>query len=233
MKDTKLENLVEWQNNDITNVNLEEKADIIVASYMLNELKDSEKLEILKKLWENTNQILFIIEPGTPESYKNIFVSVFPILAFWKAYFDWVLPSRFLKEYPYSIQGFMEERLSQGNFSFVWNSVETVQNMVKYFGRIPLAFYDNDIYTSAWLNPFSPDLSRTSITIPNEIDFGNNQHMDGVTTDSINSKCINSSIRCSIIGRNTSTSQFTINRISSNTIHMLIITKVYFVRNSN
>lgn len=72
MKDTKLEKTVEWKNNDITNLVLEEKADFIVASYMLNELKDEEKLETVSKLWNNTNELLFIIEPGTPESYKNI-----------------------------------------------------------------------------------------------------------------------------------------------------------------
>jgi ribosomal protein RSM22 (predicted rRNA methylase) len=45
---------------------------MIVASYMLNELKEDKKIEILEKLWNNTNEILFIIEPGTPENYKNI-----------------------------------------------------------------------------------------------------------------------------------------------------------------
>ena len=39
---------------------------------MLNEIKDDKKLEMLGKLWNSTNEILFIIEPGTPESYKNI-----------------------------------------------------------------------------------------------------------------------------------------------------------------
>lgn len=72
MKDTKLEKIVEWNNQDITNLELKEKSDIVVASYMLNEIRDSEKIETLTKLWESTNKILFIIEPGTPESYKNI-----------------------------------------------------------------------------------------------------------------------------------------------------------------
>ena len=39
---------------------------------MINELKDDKKIETLSKLWNNTNEIIFIIEPGTPESYKNI-----------------------------------------------------------------------------------------------------------------------------------------------------------------
>lgn len=39
---------------------------------MLNELKDDKKIEILENLWNNANEILFIIEPGTPENYKNI-----------------------------------------------------------------------------------------------------------------------------------------------------------------
>ena len=45
---------------------------MIVVSYMLNELKEDKKIEILEKLWNGTNEILFIIEPGTPENYKNI-----------------------------------------------------------------------------------------------------------------------------------------------------------------
>ena len=64
--------MIEWKKQDVTNQKLEDKADITVASYMLNEIKDDKKLEILEKLWNNTNKILFIIEPGTPENYHNI-----------------------------------------------------------------------------------------------------------------------------------------------------------------
>lgn len=71
MKDTSLA-IANWEKQDITDAKLQEKADIIVASYMLNEIREDKKIEIIEKLWNNTNEILFIIEPGTPENYKNI-----------------------------------------------------------------------------------------------------------------------------------------------------------------
>ena len=71
MKDTSLA-IANWEKQDIIDAKLQEKADIIVASYMLNEIKEDKKIEIVEKLWNNTNEILFIIEPGTPENYKNI-----------------------------------------------------------------------------------------------------------------------------------------------------------------
>ena len=72
MQGSKLEEIVSWKEQDLTNKKLEEKADLIVASYMLNEIEESKKIKILENLWNNANELLFIIEPGTPENYKNI-----------------------------------------------------------------------------------------------------------------------------------------------------------------
>ncbi len=67
-----MDGLTDWNIQDISNSNFNEKADVIVASYMLNEIKDDKKLQVLEKIWNNVNKILFIIEPGTPENYNNI-----------------------------------------------------------------------------------------------------------------------------------------------------------------
>lgn len=61
-----------WKKIDIVKENYEEKADIVVVSYMLNELDEKTRLEVLEKLWNMTNQILLIIDPGTPTDYLNM-----------------------------------------------------------------------------------------------------------------------------------------------------------------
>ena len=69
MKNTKLKD-IEWKEFDILQDTLTEKADIVVTSYMINELKEKENA--ILKLWEATEKILVIIEPGTPAGSKNI-----------------------------------------------------------------------------------------------------------------------------------------------------------------
>lgn len=61
-----------WIDNDIIKDGLNEKADLVIVSYMINELKEEDRLIILDKLLESTNKILLIVEPGTPEGFKNI-----------------------------------------------------------------------------------------------------------------------------------------------------------------
>lgn len=62
----------EWIKSDISSVNISEKFDMVIASYMLNEIDVSLRAGILNKLWESTDKILLIVEPGTPLGYSNI-----------------------------------------------------------------------------------------------------------------------------------------------------------------
>lgn len=64
--------IVQWVNEDITNLQLIKGADLIVVSYMINELKQEERKKVIKKLLELKSKIILIIEPGTPEGFKNI-----------------------------------------------------------------------------------------------------------------------------------------------------------------
>lgn len=48
------------------------KSDLVIASYVLNEMTMEERIKTAEKLWENTNQVLLIVEPGTPVGYENI-----------------------------------------------------------------------------------------------------------------------------------------------------------------
>ena len=61
-----------WINLDILKDEITEKADLVIVSYMINELKEDDRIKVLNKLIACTNKILLIIEPGTPEGFSNI-----------------------------------------------------------------------------------------------------------------------------------------------------------------
>ena len=66
-----LEN-VEWKEFDLISDNINEKADLVVTSYVINELSEDNRKIAIEKMWEATNGLLVIIEPGTPEGFKHI-----------------------------------------------------------------------------------------------------------------------------------------------------------------
>ncbi|NPV23614.1 small ribosomal subunit Rsm22 family protein [Bradyrhizobium aeschynomenes] len=49
-----------------------ERAGLVIASYMINELSDAERRSVVDLLWEKTDQTLLIVEPGTPAGYQRI-----------------------------------------------------------------------------------------------------------------------------------------------------------------
>ncbi len=63
---------VSWEYADIVKDNLDVRADLVVTSYMLNEIRPEERNNVIHKLIESSNQIILIVEPGTPEGFKNI-----------------------------------------------------------------------------------------------------------------------------------------------------------------
>ena len=71
LMDRHLEN-AEWKECDIVGDKLEEKADMVITSYMINELSSSDREKTILKMWEATNDLLIIIEPGTPDGFKHI-----------------------------------------------------------------------------------------------------------------------------------------------------------------
>lgn len=66
-----LEN-VEWKEFDLISDTINEKADLVVTSYVINELSKEDRIKAIEKMWEATNGLLVIIEPGTPEGFKHI-----------------------------------------------------------------------------------------------------------------------------------------------------------------
>lgn len=63
---------INWREFDIVKDELSVKSDLIIVSYMINELQLSDVEKIIPKLWNATNKILLIIEPGTPKGFSNI-----------------------------------------------------------------------------------------------------------------------------------------------------------------
>ena len=63
---------VSWDYMDIVKDKLEVKADLVVTSYMLNEIQPENRKDVINKLIKNSNHIVLMIEPGTPEGFKNI-----------------------------------------------------------------------------------------------------------------------------------------------------------------
>jgi ribosomal protein RSM22 (predicted rRNA methylase) len=47
-------------------------ADLVVASYMINEVGDAEQRALAELVWEKTRDILLVVEPGTPAGYARI-----------------------------------------------------------------------------------------------------------------------------------------------------------------
>lgn len=64
--------LVNWKKFDFITDEIEEKADLVICSYVLNELDEKSRAIALTKLWNATNKVLLILEPGTPIGFKEV-----------------------------------------------------------------------------------------------------------------------------------------------------------------
>lgn len=62
----------EWRDFDLRFSEFNQTADLVTASYVLNELEESFYEKALSALWQATKQALVIIEPGTSESFKRM-----------------------------------------------------------------------------------------------------------------------------------------------------------------
>lgn len=63
---------VEWKEFDLNKDEIEENTDLVITSYVINELSEEDRKKAITKMWDATNGILVIIEPGTPEGFKHI-----------------------------------------------------------------------------------------------------------------------------------------------------------------
>jgi ribosomal protein RSM22 (predicted rRNA methylase) len=49
-----------------------EAADLVIASYMIGEIGDTERATLAELLWDKTRDTLLVVEPGTPAGYARI-----------------------------------------------------------------------------------------------------------------------------------------------------------------
>lgn len=74
MQESEIDELrsVKWEKFDLVNSDIRYNADLVICSYVLNELNEADRQMTLEKLWNATNKILLIIEPGTPQGFAEI-----------------------------------------------------------------------------------------------------------------------------------------------------------------
>ena len=56
----------EWQNFDLTEDKPLPTADMVIESYVLNEMTEDMRLRVAEKLWDAAGAMLLLVEPGTP-----------------------------------------------------------------------------------------------------------------------------------------------------------------------
>ena len=61
-----------WCRDDLTRTETLPSHDIVTMSYVLNELKKADQISLLNKAFSAANQMLVIIEPGTPHGFGHI-----------------------------------------------------------------------------------------------------------------------------------------------------------------
>ncbi len=63
---------VTWIEQDVTKGIPSSAKDLVVASYSLCEISEEDQLQIVESLWNKTEQIFILLEPGTPEGFHFI-----------------------------------------------------------------------------------------------------------------------------------------------------------------
>lgn len=51
---------------------IDQRADIVLSSYVLNEMTEQQRQNTVQNLWEHTDRLLLIVEPGTPEAFLQL-----------------------------------------------------------------------------------------------------------------------------------------------------------------
>jgi ribosomal protein RSM22 (predicted rRNA methylase) len=62
----------EWKNFDLIYDEIDVKTDAVICSYVINEIEKNARENAINKLYEATNNLLIIIEPGTPAGFEHI-----------------------------------------------------------------------------------------------------------------------------------------------------------------
>lgn len=61
-----------WISCDVVKEEMPEEADLVISSYMLNEIPQEKRMELMKKMVKVAKDILILIETGTPAGFATI-----------------------------------------------------------------------------------------------------------------------------------------------------------------
>lgn len=61
-----------WVAGDLVSGPLPGKADLVVASYVLNEVREEDRPAAVEKLWNAAEEMLLLVEPGTPAGFVQL-----------------------------------------------------------------------------------------------------------------------------------------------------------------
>lgn len=67
-----LDKNVAWHSESLQKYQSADKADMVIASYVFNELPEAETLAAVQKYWEQCAGVMVIVEPGTPQGASVI-----------------------------------------------------------------------------------------------------------------------------------------------------------------
>lgn len=62
----------DWREFDLTADAPAEHADVVLVSYVLNELAETDRLRAAAKLFDAADRLLLIVEPGTPLAWRQL-----------------------------------------------------------------------------------------------------------------------------------------------------------------
>ena len=62
----------QWKEFDLIQDEIQENADLVITSYVINELTEADREKAITKMWNATKGIFVIVEPGTPEGFSHI-----------------------------------------------------------------------------------------------------------------------------------------------------------------
>lgn len=62
----------EWRQGSVTGEFPPQRFDLVVAAYLMNEVPANDQARVALAAWQHTSNLLVIVEPGTPEGFRNI-----------------------------------------------------------------------------------------------------------------------------------------------------------------
>lgn len=97
----------------------------------------------------------------------TIKISLYPLIAFWKTYIDWCVPSRFLTDIYEIVRAVENFYRSNGHEEGIAGSQTLLNNFIAMTSTAPVTYNADDNYFSrAFLNPYGEENERAKTIIP-------------------------------------------------------------------